>query len=145
MDMQIPIGGNSVSTTGIFALYNKYIVLWRSSSKLQKTISLSMAEVEYYAASEIAIEIVICCTIWASRRTMILWSMKTTQHASNGKPYPWRTLAKHINILRFRSVTCVLSEYRQVISWLTYSRALPPQHFERCVEGLMCGPDLKGP
>ena len=51
--------GNSASrrsTTGILARYNKQIVLWRS--KLQKTISLSTAEAEYYAASEMAIEMI---------------------------------------------------------------------------------------
>ena len=51
--------GNSESrrsTTGILARYNKSAVLWRS--KLQKTISLSTAEDEYYAASEMAIEII---------------------------------------------------------------------------------------
>ena len=43
------VWGNSAcrrSTTGILARYNKAIVLWRS--KLQKTISLSTAEAEYY-------------------------------------------------------------------------------------------------
>jgi hypothetical protein len=38
------------------ALYNKSIVQWRS--KLQKTISLSTAEAEYYAASKMAIEVI---------------------------------------------------------------------------------------
>ena len=49
--------GNSVSlhsTTGLMARSNKCIMHWRS--KLQKTISLSTAEAEYYAASETAIE-----------------------------------------------------------------------------------------
>ncbi len=47
--------GNSVSrrsTTGLLARYNKCIVQWRS--KLQKIISLSTAEAEYYTASEMA-------------------------------------------------------------------------------------------
>jgi hypothetical protein len=51
--------GNNVSrmsTTGLVARYNKSIVTWRS--KLQKTISLSTAEAEYYAVSEMAIEII---------------------------------------------------------------------------------------
>ena len=51
--------GNSAcrrSTPGILARNNKAIVLWRS--KLQKTNSLSTADAEYYAASEIAIEII---------------------------------------------------------------------------------------
>jgi hypothetical protein len=47
--------GNSESrrsTTGLLARYNKYIVLWRS--KIQNAIALSIAEAEYYSASEIA-------------------------------------------------------------------------------------------
>jgi hypothetical protein len=51
--------GNSESrrsTTGLLALYNKSIVLWRS--KMQKTIALSTAEAGYYPASEIAVEII---------------------------------------------------------------------------------------
>ena len=50
--------GNSISrrsTTGLMAQYNKGMVLWRS--KMQKTIALSTAEAEYYAASEMGIEI----------------------------------------------------------------------------------------
>ena len=49
--------GNSVSrksTTGLVARYNRTSVLWRS--KMQKTVSLSSAEAEYYSASEMAIE-----------------------------------------------------------------------------------------
>ncbi len=51
--------GNSESrrsTTGLFALYNKFIVLWRS--RMQKSSVLSTAEVEYYSVSDIAVEII---------------------------------------------------------------------------------------
>lgn len=51
--------GNSLSrksTTGLLARYNRGLILWKS--KLQKTVSLSSAEAEYYAASEMAIEII---------------------------------------------------------------------------------------
>jgi hypothetical protein len=51
--------GNSVSrrsTIGQIAGSNETIVLWRS--KMQKTISLSTAEAGYYAASEMAIEVI---------------------------------------------------------------------------------------
>ena len=51
--------GNIVScrsTTGLLARFNHGIVKWRS--KMQKTVSLSTAEAEYYAASEITIEII---------------------------------------------------------------------------------------
>ena len=42
--------------TGLLARYNRGLILWRS--KMQKTVSLSSAEAEYYAASEMAIEII---------------------------------------------------------------------------------------
>jgi hypothetical protein len=51
--------GNSVSrrsTTGLMARFNETILLWRL--KMQKTISLSTAEAEYYVASEMAIEVI---------------------------------------------------------------------------------------
>jgi hypothetical protein len=51
--------GNSLSrksTTGLLARYNRGLILWRS--KLQKTVLVSSAEAEYYAASEMAIEII---------------------------------------------------------------------------------------
>ena len=44
------------STTGMMASYNKGLIYWKS--KMQKTVSLSTAEAEYYAASEMAIEII---------------------------------------------------------------------------------------
>ncbi len=44
------------STTGLLARYNKSTVLWRS--RMQKTITLSTAEAEYYSASEMAVEII---------------------------------------------------------------------------------------
>jgi hypothetical protein len=56
--------GNSVSlqtTTSLLARYNMCIVQWRS--KLQKTISLSIAEAEYYAASKMAIKVIYLCNL----------------------------------------------------------------------------------
>ena len=44
------------STTGMMTRYNKGIIYWKS--KMQKTVSLSTAEAEYYAASEMAIEVI---------------------------------------------------------------------------------------
>jgi hypothetical protein len=44
------------STTGMMARYNKGLIYWKS--KMQKTVSLSTAEAEYYAASEMAIQVI---------------------------------------------------------------------------------------
>ncbi len=57
-------GNSSVSrrsTTGSMARYTETIVLLRS--KMQKTISLSTAVAEYYAASEMAIEVTYLCNL----------------------------------------------------------------------------------
>ena len=43
------------------ARYNKGLIFWKS--KMQKTVSLSTAEAEYYAASEMAIKIIYLCNL----------------------------------------------------------------------------------
>ena len=51
--------GNSESrrsTTGMMARHNKGLIYWKS--KMQETVSLSIAEAEYYATSEMAIKII---------------------------------------------------------------------------------------
>ena len=48
--------GNSItwrSITGLVTRYNRGVIMWRS--KMQKTVSLSTAEAEYYSALEMAI------------------------------------------------------------------------------------------
>ena len=49
------------STTGIMARYNCSMIMWRS--KMQKTVALSTAEAEYYAASEMGVEILYLCNL----------------------------------------------------------------------------------
>jgi hypothetical protein len=127
--------GNSVcrrSTTGLLARYNKSIVLWRS--RMQKTIALSTAEAEYYAASEIAIEIIYLrdllknmgfpqaddTPVYEDNTACIEWG----NHIIGG-----RELAKHIDIRkhfaheviqnRHHHVICVSSGYRRRTSWPT--------------------------
>ena len=46
------------------ACYNKGIIFWKS--KMQKTVLLSTAEAEYYAASDMAIKVVYLCNLLAS-------------------------------------------------------------------------------
>ena len=43
------------STTGLLALFNRGVIMWRS--KMHKTVSLSTAEAEYYSALEVAVEV----------------------------------------------------------------------------------------
>ena len=59
--------GNSImrrSTTGLVAQYNLGIIMWRS--KMQKTVSQSTAEAEYYSALEMAIEVLYLCNLLAN-------------------------------------------------------------------------------
>ena len=150
--------GNSVSrrsTTGLLARYNRSIVLWRS--KLQKTIALSTAEAEYYAASEIAIEIIYLrnllhnmgfpqgddTPVYEDNTACIEWG----NHIIGG-----RERAKHIDIRKHFAHEVIQNRHMRLIRVSTsdqladiFTKALPLPHFERCVLGLMCGPDPKGP
>ena len=125
--------GNSESrrsTTGILARYNKAIVLWRS--KLQKTISLSTAEAEYYAASEMAIEIIYLRNLLHNmgfNPAMTPQSMRTTRRASNGEiissadaSVPSTSTSASILLMRrFRIDTCDSSKLEPTTKWRTYS------------------------
>ena len=159
MVSQIPIGGTGClggrSTTGLLARYNKSIVLWRS--KLQKTISLSTAEAEYYAASEIAIEIIYLRNL--------LHNMGFQQgddspvYEGNTACIKWgnhivgrRERAKHIDIRKHFAHEVIHNPHTRLVRVSTsqqladiFTKALPLQHFERCVIGLMRGPAPKGP
>ena len=150
--------GNSVSrrsTTGLLARYNKTIVLWRS--KLQKTISLSTAEAEYYAASEIAIEIIYLRNLLSNMG--FPQGDDTPVYEDNTACIEWgnhiiggRERAKHIDIRKHFAHEVIQNRHMRLIRVSTtdqladiFTKALPMIHFERCVRGLMCGPDPKGP
>ena len=144
--------GNSESrrsTTGILARYNKAIVLWRS--KLQKTISLSTAEAEYYAASEMAIEIIYLrnllhnmgfkpdddTPVYEDNTACIEWG----NHIIGG-----RERAKHIDIRKHFAHEAIQNRHMRLIKVGTdnqmadvLTKALPFPAFMRCVEGVMRG------
>ena len=96
--------GNSLSrksTTGLLARYNRGLILWRS--KLQKTVSLSSAEAEYYAASEMAIEIIYLRNLLSNMR--LPQKDNTAVFEDNTACIEWsnhvmggRERAKHIDI-----------------------------------------------
>ncbi len=84
--------GNSVShssTAGLMARYNKCIMQWRS--KLQKPISFSRAEAEYFAASKMAIKIIYLSNLLKSMGfpqdsdTLVYEDNTALQHASSGE------------------------------------------------------------
>ena len=84
--------GNSSSrrsTTGNIFRYNGDPIHWKT--KLQKTIALSTAEAEYYAASTAAVEVIYLridsdrsSGIWDPHRRVTRQSMRTTMRVSNG-------------------------------------------------------------
>ena len=96
--------GNSVSrksTSGLVARYNRAPVLWRS--KMQKTVSLSSAEAEYYSASEMAVEIIYLRNLLSSMR--LQEDTDTPVFEGNTACIEWsnhvrggRERAKHIDI-----------------------------------------------
>jgi hypothetical protein len=150
--------GNNVSrrsTTGLVARYNKSIVTWRS--KLQKTISLSTAEAEYYAVSEMAIEIIYLRNLL--RNMGFPQNDDTPVYEDNTACIEWgnhiiggRERAKHIDIRKHFAHEVIQNRHMRLHRVSTsgqladiFTKALPLPHFERCVVGLMGGPDPKGP
>ena len=68
--------GNSITrTTGLLARFNSWVVIWRS--KMQKTVSLSTAEAEYFSASETRRWLSRCCTSTTYLKT---WGLRTGRH-----------------------------------------------------------------
>ena len=142
--------GNSVSrrsTTGLLARYNRGPVLWRS--KMQKTVSLSSAEAEYYSASEMAVEIIYLRNLLANMR--LVQKDHTPIYEDNTACIEWsnhvmggRERAKHIDIRKHFAHEAVRNghmrlykiptEY-QLVDLLT--KALQRGQFERCLFSLL--------
>ena len=137
------------STTGILARYNRAIVLWRS--KLQKTISSSITEAEYYAASRIAIEIIYHrnshdnmgfkpdndTPVYEDNTACIEWG----NHVIGGREH-----AKHIDMSKLFAHEAFRNRHMRRIKVGTddqmadiLTKALLFPAFERCVEGVMRG------
>jgi hypothetical protein len=125
-------------------------VLWRP--KLQKTILLSTADAEYYAASEIAIKIIYLLNllhhmgfpqgddtpVYEDSKACIEWG----NHIIGGREH-----AKHIDICKYFVYEVIQNRHIRLIRVSTsdrladiFTKALPLSRFERYVEGLMRGP-----
>ena len=135
-------------------------MLWRS--KLQKTISLSTAEAKYYAVSEIAIEIIYLRNLLHNMGfpqgddTLVspVYEVSTACIQRGNHIIGGRERAKHIDIRKHFAHEEIQNRHMRLIRVLTtdqladiFTKALTMIYFERCVRGLMCGPDPspKGP
>ena len=135
------------STTGLMARYNKGMVLWRS--KMQKTIALSTAEAEYYAASEMGIKI-LCLR-------NLLHNMGFPQHPDtpvyedNTACIEWgnhviggRERAKHIDIRKHFAHEVIQNREMRLIKVDTskqladvFTKALAFPRFQACIDGIL--------
>jgi hypothetical protein len=146
--------GNSVSrrsTTGLMARFNETIVLWRS--KMQKTVSLSTAEAEYYAASEMAIEVIYLrnllenmgfpqapdTPVYEDNTACIEWG----NHVIGG-----RERAKHIDLRKHFAHETIQNRMMRLIKIDTskqladiFTKPLAYAQFIGCVRGILGDPD----
>jgi hypothetical protein len=142
--------GNSVSrksTTGLVARYNRTPILWRS--RMQKTVSLSSAEAEYYSASEMAVEIIYLrnlldnmrlpagdnTSVFEDNTACIEWS----NHIMGG-----RERAKHIDIRKHFAHEAVQNGHIRLIKIPTefqladlLTKGLHRRQFESCLYSLL--------
>jgi hypothetical protein len=146
--------GNSVSrrsTTGLMARFNETIVLWRS--KMQKTVSLSTAEAEYYAASEMAIDVIYLrnllenmgfpqapdTPVYEDNTACIEWG----NHVIGG-----RERAKHIDLRKHFAHETIQNRMMRLIKIDTskqladiFTKPLAYAQFIGCVRGILGDPD----
>jgi hypothetical protein len=149
--------GNSASrrsTTGLLARYNRRPVLWRS--KMQKTVSLSSAEAEYYSASEMAVEIIYLRNLLANMR--LVQKDHTPIYEDNTACIEWsnhvmggRERAKHIDIRKHFAHEAVQNGHMRLYKIPTeyqladlLTKALQRGQFERCLFSLLGGSAADG-
>ena len=142
--------GNSLSrksTTGLLARYNRGLILWRS--KLQKTVSLSSAEAEYYAASEMAIEIIYLRNLLGNMRLPQIDN--TAVYEDNTACIEWsnhvmggRERAKHIDIRKHFAHEAVQNGHMRLYKIPTeyqladlLTKGLQLGQFEKCLYSLL--------
>ena len=132
------------------ARYNKTIVQWRS--KLQKTISLSTAEAEYYAASEMAIEVMYLRNLLSNMG--FPQDPDTPVYEDNTACIEWgnhviggRERAKHIDIRKHFAHETIQNREMRLIKVDTteqladlFTKALPYPQFLACIQGILNAP-----
>ena len=142
--------GNSESrrsTTGMMARFNKGTIYWRS--KMQKSVSLSTAEAEYYAASEMAIEILYLRNLLANMGFAEL--PNTPVYEDNTACIEWgnhviggRERAKHIDIRKHFAHEVIQNQEMRLIKVDTanqladiFTKPLPYPQFQACIQHIL--------
>ena len=126
---------------------------------MQKTVSLSTAEAEYYSASEMAIEVLYLRNLLANMG--FAQAPDTPVYEDNAACIEWgnhtiggpsRERAKHIDIRKHFAHEVIQNRHMRLHRVSTseqladiFTKALSLPHFQRCVVGLMGGPNPKGP
>ena len=135
------------STTGMMARYNKGLILWKS--KMQKTVSLSTAEAEYYAASEMAIEVIYFSNLLANMG--FPEEPNTPVYEDNTACIEWgnhviggRERAKHIDIRKHFAHEVIQRQEMRLIKVDTslqlaniFTKPLPYPQFLECLQGIL--------
>ena len=142
--------GNSSSrrsTSGNLCLYNRSSILWRS--KLQKTTALSTAEAEYYAASEMAIEVIYLRNLLSNMG--FPEEPNTPVYEDNTACIEWgnhviggRERAKHIDIRKHFAHEVIQRQEMRLIKVDTslqladiFTKPLPYPQFLECLQGIL--------
>ena len=135
------------STTGMMARYNKGLIFWKS--KMQKTVSLSTAEAEYYAASNMAIEIIYLRNLLSNMG--FPEEPNTPVYEDNTACIEWgnhviggRERAKHIDIRKHFAHEVIQREEMRLVKIDTslqladiFTKPLPYPQFLECLQGIL--------
>ena len=135
------------STTGMMARYNKGLIYWKS--KMQKTVSLSTAEAEYYAASEMAIEIIYLRNLLSNMG--FPEEPNTPVYEDNTACIEWgnhviggRERAKHIDIRKHFAHEVIQRQEMRLVKVDTslqladiFTKPLPYPQFLECLQGIL--------
>jgi len=146
--------GNSSSrrsTTGILFRYNGAPILWRS--KLQKTIALSTAEAEYYAASIGAVEAIYlrslltnmgfppdgCTPLYEDNNACIEWANNIIGGRERAKHIDLRKHFAHEKIQEGYIRMVRVDTAAQLADVPVFTKSLQPLQFANCMSGILRG------
>jgi hypothetical protein len=139
--------------SGLMARFNETIVLWRSKMQNLKTISLSTAEAEYYAASDMAIEVIYLRNLLESMG--FPQAPDTPVYEDNTACIEWgnhviggRERAKHIDLRKHFAHETIQNRMMSLINIDTskhladiFTTPLAYAQFIGCVSGILGEPD----